>query len=143
MLSCVGAGTVHANISDPFPVEYLKPYQGQVVLLDFWASWCGPCRRSFPWMNQMREKYGSDGLVVIAVNMDSDRASADKFLDAFPAQFAVVYDQQKLARQLDVEAMPTSFIIGRDGRISAAHKGFLAKKLPLYEQSIREALSSN
>lgn len=143
MLSCVGAGTVHANISDPLPIGYLKPYQGQVVLLDFWASWCGPCRRSFPWMNQMREKYGRDGLVVIAVNMDSDRALADKFLDAFPAQFAVVYDQQKLAEQLDVAAMPTSFIIGRDGRISAAHKGFLTKKLPLYEQSIREALSSN
>jgi len=61
----------------------LKKYEGQVVVLDFWASWCAPCRRSFPWLNAMHAKYSSQGLVIIGVNVDNDPAAAATFLEEF------------------------------------------------------------
>ena len=121
----------------------LEDYRGQVVLLDFWASWCVPCRRSFPWMNQMRQKYGAQGLVIIGVNMDAGAADADAFLREYPAQFAIVSDPDgNLARQFEVEAMPSSYVIGRDGAVVATHMGFQVKKSGEYEEQIRQVLLS-
>src|SRR5579863_797355 len=65
----------------------LNQYHGKVVYLDFWASWCKPCRQSFPWMNRMLDMYGDKGLVIIAVNLDEDRKDADRFLKEVPAKF--------------------------------------------------------
>src|SRR3989338_7480795 len=64
-------------------------YPDQVVLLDFWASWCGPCRQSFPWMNEMQARYGKDGLTVVAINLDSEHDAAQDFLNEIPANFTV------------------------------------------------------
>jgi thiol-disulfide isomerase/thioredoxin len=119
----------------------LDDYRGQVVLLDFWASWCVPCRRSFPWMNQMQQKYGGQGLVIIGVNMDANVADAETFLRDYPAQFTIISDPgSTLARQFEVEAMPSSFVIGRDGAVVAAHMGFQVKKTDEYEEQIRQVL---
>ena len=68
----------------------LDQYKGKVVYVDFWASWCGPCRESFPWMKKMQQQYGKDGLVIIAVNVDQDKKLADKFLTEFKPEFSVV-----------------------------------------------------
>ncbi len=70
----------------------LDKLRGSVVYVDFWASWCGPCKRSFPWMNEMTRKYGPKGLTIVAINVDKKREDAEKFLKVAPAEFTVVYD---------------------------------------------------
>jgi cytochrome c biogenesis protein CcmG/thiol:disulfide interchange protein DsbE len=122
----------------------LSDYQGKVVVLDFWASWCVPCRRSFPWMNEMQEKYADDGFVVIAVNLDDQATNAEAFLQKYPARFSIQYDpERQLARQYGVEAMPSSFVIGRDGSIAERHLGFKVAKTDEYEAAIVAALRAN
>jgi thiol-disulfide isomerase/thioredoxin len=103
----------------------LESHKGKVVYLDFWASWCAPCRKSFPWMNAMHKKYAEDGLLVIGVNVDRDEKAAQKFLKKTPADFSIVYDPEgKLASQYKLEAMPSSFLFGRDGQLQDSHLGF-------------------
>lgn len=122
----------------------LTQYQGKVVVLDFWASWCVPCRRSFPWMNSMQEKYGDDGLVIIGVNLDSDPADAESFLQGYPADFEIIYDPDgELARNYEVVAMPSSYIHGRDGALVARHLGFKVKRQDEYESILIEALGAD
>ena len=121
----------------------LEDYAGKVVVLDFWASWCVPCRRSFPWLNTMYEKYGDEGLVIVGVNLDFDRADAERFLREYPASFDIVYDEDKgLAKQFEVIAMPSSYLIGRDGKILERHLGFKVKKQADYEAAIVNALGN-
>jgi thiol-disulfide isomerase/thioredoxin len=119
----------------------LKDLQGKVVYLDFWASWCGPCRKSFPWMNAMHDKYKDAGLVVIAVNEDNDRKEAETFLKKIPASFLIAYDTNvKLAESVRLEAMPSSFLLAKDGTVIKKHLGFKTGKTDEYEAAIRAAL---
>lgn len=105
----------------------LASLRGKVVYLDFWASWCKPCRESFPWMNSVHSGYAKQGVVVVAVNVDQERALADAFLQAYPAQFQVVYDPEgHLAEQYRVTGMPSSFLIDRTGTVRFRHVGFRA-----------------
>jgi len=121
----------------------LSDYHGKVVVLDFWASWCVPCRRSFPWMNKIQQKYADDGLVVIAVNLDNDASDAQKFLQQYPAGFTITYDHERqLVREYVVEAMPSSFLINRDGSIIERHLGFKSGKTDEYEAAIIAALGN-
>jgi cytochrome c biogenesis protein CcmG/thiol:disulfide interchange protein DsbE len=107
----------------------LAAYHGKVVLLDFWASWCNPCRQSFPWMNQLQQTYGSQGLVIIGVNVDHERDAARNFLSRYGADFQIVYDPDgHLAGEYNFHDMPTSYLIGRDGRIHYVHAGFYPEK---------------
>jgi cytochrome c biogenesis protein CcmG/thiol:disulfide interchange protein DsbE len=119
----------------------LDSLHGKVVLVDFWASWCGPCLQSFPWMNDLHARHGGDGLVIVAVNVDQDRALADAFLKKIPPQFRVEYDAAgSLAQQFGVEAMPTSFLIDRAGRVRVRHAGFREKHREDREQQIVQLL---
>jgi len=121
----------------------LSAYQGKVVLLDFWASWCVPCRRSFPWMNEMQQKYGDSGLVIIGVNMDAEAEEAQAFLANYPADFDIVYAPDgALAKEFGVRAMPSSFVIGRDGEVVTRHLGFKVKKQDEYEAALLSALKT-
>lgn len=132
-----------ALLAQPAPAAdfNLEEHEGKVVVLDFWASWCVPCRRSFPWLNTMHEKYGPEGLVIVGVNLDLERVNAERFLDEYPAAFKIIYDDDKeLARQFDVIAMPSSYLIGRDGKVAERHLGFKVKKQAEYEAAIRRAL---
>jgi thiol-disulfide isomerase/thioredoxin len=120
----------------------LSAHQGKVVIVDFWASWCVPCRRSFPWMNAMQAKYADQGLVIIAVNMDADGNEAADFLREYPADFEIVYDPDgELAREYDVIAMPSSYVFDRQGKQIARHLGFKVSKQDEYESTLAEALS--
>ena len=126
------------------PTFDLTQYQGKVVYLDFWASWCKPCRHSFPWMNAMQQKYAADGLVIVAVNLDEQTADAAKFLKEVPADFSIVYDPQgKLAEHYELIGMPTSFLISRDGAVIKKHQGFYDSSPADYEAEIRAALGKN
>ena len=119
----------------------LSNYNGKVVIVDFWASWCVPCRRSFPWMNAMQDKYAADGLVIIAVNLDRNAEDAARFLEKYPANFEIVYDPEgALAKEYGVEVMPSSIIIGRNGDSYERHAGFKVKRQDEYEATIRVAL---
>jgi cytochrome c biogenesis protein CcmG, thiol:disulfide interchange protein DsbE len=121
--------------------QKLSSLQGKVVYLDFWASWCGPCRESFPWMNQMQERFAGQDVVVLAVNLDAKGADADAFLARYPAKFRVAFDSDGTsAKQLGVKAMPTSFIIGRDGTLIAEHRGFRDAQKAAVEREIQAAL---
>ena len=122
----------------------LSQYRGKVVLLDFWASWCVPCRRSFPWMNEMQDRYAGSGLVIIAVNMDAEAGEATAFLDEYPANFKIINDPDgDITRSYDVIAMPSSYVIGRDGNLLDTHLGFKVKKQGEYESVLLTALASD
>jgi cytochrome c biogenesis protein CcmG/thiol:disulfide interchange protein DsbE len=134
------AAQVYAAPVPTTDAPLLRTLKGKVVLLDFWASWCGPCRQSFPWMNDLQRRYGSD-LVVLAINVDQDRALAEQFLKATPAAFRIEYDPEgKLATQFDVTSMPTSFVIDRKGQVREQHKGFRAAQRAEREQAIAKLL---
>jgi thiol-disulfide isomerase/thioredoxin len=125
------------------PALDLTEFRGKVVVLDFWASWCVPCRRSFPWMNSMVEKYEDDGLVIIGVNMDSDPAESAAFLQKYPARFRIVNDSEGiLARQYDVIAMPSSYVFDRKGQLVTRHLGFKVKRQDEYEAVVVETLAA-
>lgn len=122
--------------------QALAKHKGDVVYLDFWASWCVPCRKSFPWMNTVQAKYQAQGFSVISVNLDADYALAQKFLQENSASFTVIYDPKgKLAKYFKIKGMPSSMLIGRDGKIKQRHTGFFTKKIPQYQQEIEQLLS--
>lgn len=103
----------------------LATMAGQVVYVDFWASWCGPCRLSFPWMNEVQARHQAQGLRVVAVNLDAKRADADRFLAANPARFTIAFDDKgDTPRRWAVKTMPTSALVGRNGRLLWVHRGF-------------------
>ena len=98
---------------------------GRVVLVDFWASWCGPCKSSFPVLGDLHQRYADKGLLVLGVSVDETAAAMNRFLEAHPAAFTIVRDSgRKLVAAADVQAMPTSFLIDRRGRIRFVHTGF-------------------
>ena len=98
---------------------------GNVVLVDFWASWCGPCKASFPVMAKIHADFASRGLLIVAVGIDEKPALAAAFWKKMAAPFSGVHDsQQTLVRQVVVPTMPTSYLIGRDGKIRFVHEGF-------------------
>jgi thiol-disulfide isomerase/thioredoxin len=120
----------------------LAELMGQVVYVDFWASWCGPCRKSFPWMNAMQQRYGSQGLVILAVNLDEARADAEAFLATTPAAFTLLYDPSgQSARAWRVKGMPTSYLIGANGTVRLVHTGFREEQRVELERQIRLALA--
>ncbi|WP_299795270.1 TlpA disulfide reductase family protein [uncultured Shewanella sp.] len=119
----------------------LTEFKGRVVYLDFWASWCGPCRKSFPWMNAMHQKYQQQGLAIVAINLDADRASADKFLSSFPADFHIRFDPKAdVASQFDLLGMPSSYIFNRQGELVHKHQGFFKERSVGYENELIELL---
>ncbi len=119
----------------------LADYRGKTVWLDFWASWCGPCKLSFPWLNDMQQRYAAAGLRVVGVNVDQQPKAAAAFLEARPARFDVAFDPAGTTpRAYAVQAMPTSVLIGPDGRVLMVHRGFAPADQAALELQIRRAL---
>tara|TARA_B110000881_G_scaffold208986_1_gene214699 strand:- start:497 stop:1039 length:543 start_codon:yes stop_codon:yes gene_type:complete len=123
--------------------EMLNRHKGKVIYLDFWASWCVPCRKSFPWMNSMQQMYKKDGFVVIAVNLDAEYESAQDFLKNNATTFEIIYDPTgETPKKYGVKGMPTSYLLGRDGKVKIAHTGFFTKKKTQYEKEIQALLKN-
>ena len=122
----------------------LAPLRGRVVYLDFWASWCTPCRRSFPWMNALQARYGKDGLAIVAINVDKRRDDATRFLRDTPATFTVVYDAGGVTpAAYDVKGMPSSYLIDRKGNVVAVEEGFHDERRDEVEARIRALLAQH
>jgi cytochrome c biogenesis protein CcmG/thiol:disulfide interchange protein DsbE len=120
----------------------LATHRGQVVIVDFWASWCKPCRQSIPWLNSMRERYGARGLAIIGVNVDAERRDADRFLSAIPIGFDLVFDPHgDLAKQFNVKGMPSSFVFDRSGKLVESHLGFREASKDEHEASLQNLLN--
>lgn len=125
----------------------LEALGGKVVLLDFWASWCAPCRLSFPWMSAMQARHGPAGLRVVAVNVDRQRAAADAFLRAIQPRMStpltIVFDPAgETPERYGAKAMPTSVLIGADQRVLLLHAGFRDDDKPGLEAALAAALAA-
>ena len=143
------AGSAHAK--PPTMPEFQLPtrsgeissttLKNQVVYVDFWASWCKPCEKSFPWLNRIHEKYSKLGLKVVAINLDRDKNQASRFLRHTPAKFTVAFDPAaSTAEKFQVQGMPTSYLVDRKGQIRARHIGFRDKDKARLEQAIESLL---
>lgn len=103
----------------------LPELKGKVVLVDFFASWCAPCKASFPAMQELHEKYKDKGVVILAVNVDKKRGDMEKFLKNYPCDFPVLRDgAAKLVSEVKVSTMPSSFLLDKNGKVTAVHTGF-------------------
>ena len=113
----------------------------KVVYVDFWASWCVPCRNSFPWMKEMLAKYNDSGLVIITINVDKNKADADKFIAEQSSQSIHIFDPNgDLAKAFELEVMPTSFVFNKSGDLEFKHEGFREKESSDMETKLRKLL---
>jgi len=108
----------------------LSDYSGKVILLDFWATWCAPCRASIPWFNELTEKYGPEGFVVLGISMDEKGWDAvTPFLEKVEVKYPILMGNRRVAYLYgDVDSLPLSFFIDRNQRVAAIHLGPLSKK---------------
>lgn len=119
----------------------LSDYKGKTVYLDFWASWCGPCKQSFPWMNDLQSRYAAKGLRIVGINVDQKSEDAKTFLKDVPANFDVAFDPAgKNPRAYAIKGMPTSVLIGPDGKVISMHSGFKDEHRAELEDQIKHAL---
>ncbi len=120
----------------------LSQLAGKVVYLDFWASWCAPCRQSFPWMNDMHRKYAAKGLKIVGVNLDGDQDDAEAFMKQVPTKFAVSFDPKgQSVKGFGIKGMPTAVLIGRDGKILHVQLGWRPTDHTKLEAKLAAALS--
>jgi len=130
--------TLQASDGEPVLPE-VGPWR--VTYIDFWASWCAPCKLSFPWMNEMHDKWSSQGLRVVAINLDRNQADVLRFLQQNPARFAVALDPGAVvAKRFDIQAMPTSITIGPNRAMLFSHRGFRLQDRQDLERRISGAL---
>jgi thiol-disulfide isomerase/thioredoxin len=119
----------------------LADMRGKLVYVDFWASWCAPCKQSFPFLNEMQEKYGGRGFQIVGINVDTKRADADRFLTSTPARFTIAFDHSgQTPKAYAVKGMPSSYLVAPDGRVIAVHVGFKDEDRKAIEDKIRSAL---
>ena len=123
------------------PNMRLKDQRGRVVMVNFWATWCAPCRQEMPQLNRLYEKYRSSGFVLLGVNVDEDSSKAADVAAKLGITFPVLLDADKSVSKLyDLSTMPSTVLIDRDGRVRYVHRGYLAGYEDAYEKQIRELL---
>jgi thiol-disulfide isomerase/thioredoxin len=119
----------------------LSEHRGEVVLLNFWASWCGPCRKEMPYLEQIQEKYADYGFTVMGVNVEEDSSKAKKMLKDIPVTFPILFDTGNSAsKAYKVSAMPTTVIIDRDGNMRYLHKGYKSGDEATYKQWVKKLI---
>jgi len=122
----------------------LKQFYGRVVYLDFWASWCKPCRKSFPWMNDMIGRYSEQEFKIVTINLDRDPEAMHEFLARVPARFDIYHDPAgTLAEKFQLQGMPTSYLIDKTGQVVSRHIGFQTGLIAEYEAEIEALLRTH
>ena len=145
--SAVSAGLKQASAPD-FTLKShagenlrLSEYRGEVVLINFWASWCGPCRQEMPVLSELHDKYHALGFTVLGVNVEADSSKARKLLQELPVSFPVVFDNDSVvSKQYDVVAMPSTVLVDRDGNMRYLHKGYKPGLEAVYQQQVRDLI---
>ena len=148
LVSICATGISHAK-NPPDSIDAIRAIlpdstalDGKVVYVDFWASWCVPCRHSFPWMQDLYERYRQKGFEIVAVGVDKDHKAALKFLGDIDPSFTVVFDSTgDLAKRYGLDAMPTSFVYGRDGRLALQNRGFRQEETDSLDRTISRLLN--
>ena len=146
--------TLRAVAADPKPAPdislitadgrtvQLSDFAGRVVLLDFWASWCAPCKTSFPALDKLFRENEARGFTVFAVNLDKKRSNADEFLTANPHAMTIVFDPDgKVSKAFRIFGLPSSVLIDRSGNIRFTHLGYNAKVVERYVREINTLLA--
>ena len=140
-LLCLNSMTMAVEVKNTMPAcklsslgeaktEDLQQYKGQVVYVDFWASWCVPCAHSFPFLNELHHEFKDKGLQIVGINMDENAGDAKAFLAKTPAQLTIVADTStQCAKDFDVKAMPSSYLIDRKGVVHHVHQGFRSEDI--------------
>ena len=122
----------------------LNELKGQVMLVDFWASWCGPCKQEMPVLEELHKKYSGQGLVIVGINIDSNPKKMANFLAGTPVSFRIVHDRKlAVAAKYEPNTMPSSYFIGRDGTIRYVHEGFHKKDAAELEARIKTLLAES
>ena len=146
----VSASAAGLKVGDPFPDLASHKLEGKlpdslkdkIVMVDFWASWCDPCKESFPAMDDLQKRLGPMGLVIIAINVDENKSDMEDFLKKNPVTFTLLRDpSQKLVEKAGIATMPGSFLIDRAGKVRFMHTGYKgAETKKKYEQEIESLL---
>lgn len=142
---------IAANIGDMAPNFTLKAdsgknlrlseYRGEVVMINFWATWCGPCRQEMPLLNELYQRYRPVGFTLLGVNIDDQSASASKMAHRLGVTYPIVFDAEKVVSRLyDINAMPTTVMVDRDGKVRYLHRGYLPGFEKKYQEQIRGLL---
>lgn len=119
----------------------LSALKGKVVLVDMWATWCAPCKDSFPFYSQLQNEYRDAGLEILAVSVDEDTEAVSEFLAAYPVSFTVLLDPKgSLPEQLAIETMPTAILVDRQGKVAYMHAGFVPDDQAEIEARVKAAL---
>lgn len=130
--------TLPSRSGDIVSLDQLK---GQVVMLNFWASWCGPCRQEMPLLDQMHKRYSSLGFTLVGVNVEANTQDAEKWLAQTPVTFPVLFDKEnKVSKLYDVSAMPSTVFIDRKGNVRYLHRGYKSGDESEYLNQIRALL---
>ena len=121
---------------------HLSDFRGQVVYVDFWATWCPPCRKSFPWMESMHQRYQDLGLKIVAISLDQKSDLIKSFLKAHKADFTILHDKEgNVAEAFKVKGMPSSYLVDRKGNIRLKHAGFNEGDKAGLEAQIKQLLA--
>ncbi|MGQ0383750.1 MAG: TlpA disulfide reductase family protein [Gammaproteobacteria bacterium] len=119
----------------------LSSLRGQVVMINFWASWCGPCRQEFPALDQIYRKYKPMGFTLVGINVESEKADAERFLGQWPVTFPILFDpKNRVSAEYGVRAMPTTVLVDRQGRLRWVHMAYKPGDEAKYVEQVRAAL---
>lgn len=119
----------------------LSEFRGEVVMINFWASWCGPCRQEMPLLDALYEKYQPLGFTILGVNVEQDPAKARQLLEQIPVSFPVLFDtENKVSKLYDVIAMPSTVLVDRDGNVRYLHHGYKPGYEDTYQEQVRSLI---
>lgn len=117
----------------------LSEFRGEVVMVNFWASWCGPCRQEMPLLEQLYKRYQPLGFTILGVHVEEDSSAAEKVLKDIPVSFPILYDNtNEVSKLYGISAMPSTFLVDRNGNLRYLHKGYLPGYEDEYQRQIRE-----